>query len=487
MSSYDRVMVSLNHQNPDRPPLDFAATEEVVKRLMKCLNISDYYGLLEFLGVDLWHFAPKYIGPKQFTETNFMGVKNIKKDYFGILWKPVMTKFAKYYEIEAHPLIKMKVVDDIENYSWPNPDWFDASYIKEEIKKMGGSGKKAIVLYAGGAFEIAWYMRGMEQLFYDLICNPQIAEIIFKKLTDFFKNRTLRAIEILKGKVDIIYSDGDIGTQNGMMISPAIWRKYVKPWSEELIKPFKKMGFKTMYHSCGSIIPVINDFIEMGLDILDPIQTRAKGMSPEYLKEQFGGRISFHGGVDEQRLLPYGKDSEVENEVSRLIDVLGKNGGYILSSSHAIQADTPVENILAMYRAAKKIILDGEGASKFIEIEILNARSRDEAKVIGLKIANSLLFKASIFGESINWGRIASAIGSLNIKFDTNKVDLYMNDFIIFHNGMEVSDNMEPALLTMQNKNIKVKVDMNCGKVSSKIWTTDLTHDFVKASSHYRS
>jgi glutamate N-acetyltransferase/amino-acid N-acetyltransferase len=143
--------------------------------------------------------------------------------------------------------------------------------------------------------------------------------------------------------------------------------------------------------------------------------------------------------------------------------------------------------IFVLEEMAKKIILDGEGASKFIEIEILNARSRDEAKVIGLKIANSLLFKASIFGESINWGRIASAIGSLNIKFDTNKVDLYMNGFLIFHNGMEVSDNMEPALLTMQNKNIKVKVDMNCGKVSSKIWTTDLTHDFVKASSHYRS
>jgi len=143
--------------------------------------------------------------------------------------------------------------------------------------------------------------------------------------------------------------------------------------------------------------------------------------------------------------------------------------------------------IFVLEEMAKKIILDGEGASKFIEIEIMNARSRDEAKIIGLKIANSVLFKASIFGESINWGRIASAIGSLNIKFDTSKVDLYMNGFLIFHDGMEVTDNMEPALLTMQNKSIKVKVDMNCGKVSSKIWTTDLTHDFVKASSHYRS
>ncbi|MHB1346281.1 MAG: bifunctional glutamate N-acetyltransferase/amino-acid acetyltransferase ArgJ [Candidatus Humimicrobiaceae bacterium] len=143
--------------------------------------------------------------------------------------------------------------------------------------------------------------------------------------------------------------------------------------------------------------------------------------------------------------------------------------------------------IFLLEEMAKKVILDGEGASKFIEIEILNARTRDEAKVIGLKIANSLLFKASIFGETINWGRIASAIGSLDIKFDTNRVDLYMNDFLIFHDGMEVSENMEPALMTMQNKNIKVRVDMNVGKISSKIWTTDLTHDFVKASSHYKS
>ena len=143
--------------------------------------------------------------------------------------------------------------------------------------------------------------------------------------------------------------------------------------------------------------------------------------------------------------------------------------------------------IFVLEEMAKKVILDGEGASKFIEIEILGARSRDEAKIIGLKIANSLLFKASIFGETINWGRIASAIGSLDIKFDTDKVDLYMNDFLIFHDGMEVSENMEPALLTMQGKEIAVKVDMNCGKIASKIWTTDLTHDFVKASSHYKS
>lgn len=136
---------------------------------------------------------------------------------------------------------------------------------------------------------------------------------------------------------------------------------------------------------------------------------------------------------------------------------------------------------------AKKVILDGEGASKFIEIDVLNTRSKDEAKEIGMKIANSILFKASIFGETINWGRIASAIGSTDIDFDINKVELYMNNFLIFTNGMEVSENVEIALPTMKQKEINVKIRMNTGDSGCRIWTTDLTHDFVKASSHYKS
>jgi len=159
----------------------------------------------------------------------------------------------------------------------------------------------------------------------------------------------------------------------------------------------------------------------------------------------------------------------IENEQSKYFDLFKKGLIFVLEEM------------------AKKVILDGEGASKFIEIEIKGTRSRDEAKKIGLKIANSILFKASIFGETINWGRIASAIGSLDIDFDTNNVDIYVNNFLIFHKGMEISENMEPALPTMQNKNIYIAIDMHCGVVSSKIWTTDLTHDFVKASSHYKS
>ena len=139
-----------------------------------------------------------------------------------------------------------------------------------------------------------------------------------------------------------------------MLLSPELWRKHIKPYSEQLIRPFKDMGLKTFYHSCGSIVPVIEDFIEMGLDILDPIQPKAEGMNPEALKSRFGDRLAFHGGVDEQELLPRGTADEVRNEVHRLIDILGQQGGYIICAAHAIQPDTPMENILAMYEAAKE-------------------------------------------------------------------------------------------------------------------------------------
>ena len=138
-----------------------------------------------------------------------------------------------------------------------------------------------------------------------------------------------------------------------MLIAPDLWRRHIKPYSRKLIAPFKERGVLTYYHSCGSIVPVIEDFIEMGLDILDPIQPNAAGMDPVTLKRQFGDRLTFHGGIDEQRLLPRGSPQEVGEEAGRLIDILGKDGGYILCPAHAIQPDTPVENIVALYESAK--------------------------------------------------------------------------------------------------------------------------------------
>jgi uroporphyrinogen decarboxylase len=352
MTSYERVMTALSHKNPDRPPINYDATPEMNEILKRHLKIESQEELLCYLGADIRYVAPKYIGPKEFIGVS--GVSGSGKDFWGVEWKPVKNKFGIYNEISFHPLGNVKTVKEVEEYPWPSPDWFDVSHLKEEIKRINDKERRAIIFFAGGAFESPWYMRGLEQFLMDLVEFPEIAEAISRKVMKYYKERAMRAIEASDGQIDIFYSGGDIGTQKGMMLSPELWRKHIKPYSRELIKPFKEMGFKTFYHSCGSILPVIEDFIEMGLDILDPIQPKAEGMEPNFLKDKFGSRLSFHGGIDEQELLPRGTSEEVEKEVLQRIDILGRDGGYIVCAAHAIQADTPVENALTMFRAARE-------------------------------------------------------------------------------------------------------------------------------------
>ena len=153
----------------------------------------------------------------------------------------------------------------------------------------------------------------------------------------------------LPNQIDIVYFYDDVASQNSLLISPQMYKDYIQPFHREIIDISKNYGKPVMLHCCGSIYPLIEEFIEMGLSILNPIQPNALNMNPEILADEFGGRIAFHGGIDIQQLLPLGTPAEVEEQVKFNSRVLGKNGGYILAGSHHIQADTPVENILAMY------------------------------------------------------------------------------------------------------------------------------------------
>jgi len=345
MEPYERVI-------PDRPPINYLATPEAHANLKKHLGINEDEPLRQYLGVDIRYVGPHFVGPK-----DMVGVTSVKeagKDFLGVVWKPIKHKYGTYNEMVFHPLAKATTVKEIEDYSWPSLDWFDFSHLKEEIAGLNREQRHAIIYFAGGSFESPWYMRGLERFLMDLVECPDIAEAICYHVTDFYKRRALRAIEESGGQIDIIGSGGDIGTQKGMMLSPRLWRKHIKPWSKQLIRSFKDMGMKTFYHSCGSIVPVIEDFIEMGLDILDPIQPKAKGMALSELNACFGERLTFHGGIDEQYLLPRGTPKEVRCEVERLVKICEKQGNYIVCAAHAIQADTPVKNILAMYEAARK-------------------------------------------------------------------------------------------------------------------------------------
>lgn len=347
MNSYERVCKAVHHERADRLAVDYVATPEAHALVKQYLKVDDDEQLLRRLGCDFRRVEARYIGPPDLNSAP--GVLASGKDFWGIIREPIRNQFGTYNEFVYQPLAEAKTLADIEQHVWPSVDWFDYSHLSERIDRINDQERFCILFGAGNAFETAWYLRGMSQFLMDLVEAPEITHAICRKVTDFYKQRAMKAVEQSNGKIDMILSGSDIGTQRGMMISPDMWREHIKGITSELITPFKQMGIMTMYHSCGGIAPVIDEFIEMGLDVLDPIQPGATGMDPESLAKQFGGRIAFHGGVDEQHLLPHGTPDDVRREVRRCMDILGRDGGYIVCPAHAIQADTPPENLISLY------------------------------------------------------------------------------------------------------------------------------------------
>jgi uroporphyrinogen decarboxylase len=350
MTSRERVKKALRREKADRPASSLRCTGEVWEALMQHFSVSTPIDVLDKLDIDMRWVSIPYIGPKERSTPTLHGEGT---DIWGNVMKAAKNEFNTYYEIVQHPLAKFETAEQVMEYDWPSLGWWDYSKIKDEIKANKKTDDRAIMFFAGGAFETPWYMRGMEQFFIDMYENPEIVDAICSKVKEYYFNRAMRVLEAADGEIDIIGSGGDIGGQECLMLSPELWRKLIKPHSAGLITPFKEMGLGTFYHSCGSVAEVVDDLIKIGLDILDPIQVTAGGMQPESLFARFGNRISFHGAIDEVELLPHATPEEVYDETTRIISILGKNGGYVVSPSHQVQGDTTVENVIAIFNAVK--------------------------------------------------------------------------------------------------------------------------------------
>lgn len=350
MTSKDRVHHVLNRKKADRPATSLRCTPEVWESLIHHFDVSTPVDVLDRLDIDLRWVSIPFIGPK---ERSAATLSSEGTDFWGIGMKAAKNEYNTYYEIAYHPLAEASSVDEIYAYDWPSLDWWDYSKIKDTIKVHKKTDDRAIMFFAGGAFETPWYLRGMEQFLTDLYENPEIVTAICSKVREYYYGRAVRVLDAADGEIDIIGSGGDIGGQENLMLSPTLWREMIKPHTAGLIKPFKEMGLGTFYHSCGSVAQVIDDLAEIGVDLLDPIQVGAKGMEPESLFTHFGDKISFHGAIDEVDLLPHASPDQIFEETTRIMSILGGNGGYIVSPSHQVQGDTPVENLLAVYQAVK--------------------------------------------------------------------------------------------------------------------------------------
>ena len=234
----------------------------------------------------------------------------------------------------------------------PDPSWFDYSALPAQCEE-----------YADYAVVYGWvgnvdlingtaFGRGFEQTILDIALENPVGLAIMEKRFEFGYEHTRRALETCGGKVDIVWMGDDYGTQRGLLLSPAKWRRLFRPKLQAMIDLAHRHGARLMLHSCGSTRAIWPDFADMGLDLYDTIQPDAVGMVPGELAAEFGKHICMHGTISTQKTLPFGTPSEVEREVRDRIDSFGAQGGLIVAPCHNIQPDTPIENVLALYRAA---------------------------------------------------------------------------------------------------------------------------------------
>ncbi len=357
LSPYERVSTALANKQPDRVPFDFWAVPETIEKLQNYLGIAPTPGvengaqvlseeLLRLLGVDCRIVEPDYVGPAQetFEDGTFFTA-------WGSHRRIVRNEYSSYEEYASFPLESAQTRSQVENWPrWPKAEYYDWSRLVEKIQGLNANVRYHIRVDVGGIFESSWALLGLERFLVDLHQNPEVPCAIMDCYTDIMIQNVERMMAAGAGLIDMVYTYDDVAVQNGLLMSPAMWRKFILPRHQRLNKVIKQHDVKILYHSCGGIYPLIGALIdEMGIDVLNPLQPRARYMDMQRIKDEFGSRVGFHGGIDLQKTLPSGSPAEVEAEVRERCSILGKGGGYICTSAHYLQADIPTENIMAMY------------------------------------------------------------------------------------------------------------------------------------------
>ncbi|MHB9070180.1 MAG: uroporphyrinogen decarboxylase family protein [Sedimentisphaerales bacterium] len=345
MTPRERWQAVLNRRPVDRVPCDIWATPEVVDKLCKHLDCKDSWAMVDKLGIDLpYNLDPRYVGP----------VLAEGSDYWGINYKKVDYGTGIYSEATSYPLAHAETVADFNNHPWPKADWFDYSALKEESKRNSHR-----PIRTGWIEPFLFYssLRGSEQAMIDMIVSPAMVECAFDHIFDFGCKRLERILEAT-GSIDLIMPSEDLGSQQGPLFSLECFRRFHAPRFKKYISLGKQAGAKVFFHTDGACRIFIPELINLGVDILNPIQHRCPGMERTALKNDFGCSLVFHGGVENQHILPFGTVDEVRQEVIDCFEMLAIGGGYICAPCHNIQPVTPIENILAMYDTIKELSTD---------------------------------------------------------------------------------------------------------------------------------
>ena len=355
MTGYERIRAAMRHEEPDRVPCDFSADAKITAGLCNLLNVADHEALLDAFDIDRRLVRPRYIGPalKTFEDGSFeVSVSGgpIQKEI------PINEALSTQATVK-YPWAHVNKAEDLEGLTGWNGrlEWWDFSAIKDQIDALEAKGQYWIAAHGDpSGLQHLQMWTGEEKFLMDLALNEDLAVAMIEKHNEVRLEHALRSLEAGGGRIHELHGGGDYSTQNGLAISRNMFGKFFKPLYVNFYKTIRQhFDVEIFFHACGSVRELIPDLIEAGVTILNPIQTTAAGMGMAGLKRDFGEALTFHGAIDIQQLLPNGSVEDVRAFVREAIAVLGKSGGYILSPTHGIQQDTPLENIIAMYEEAQ--------------------------------------------------------------------------------------------------------------------------------------
>ena len=343
MNHRERILAAIRRQPVDRIPSDMWATPEVIDKLFKHFNVNSMVDLYDRLEIDgIFGIVPDYIGPKIEQKD-----ESIRYDEWGRGWKKQVYNTGIYEEQVVYPLENIDTLEGLESYQFPSPDWYDYSVLPAKAAQFPG---RAIECGYTALFYYHTMLRGLEGAMMDLALRPEFSMWLIQKLSDFFYEYHRRCYEAAKGLIDLTQVTDDFGSQIGLLISPKAFEQYFRAPMQRAIDLAKSYNILVFHHDDGDCRRLIPSLVEMGIDILNPIQWRCGNWDLDELKTSFGNRLAFHGGVDNQITLPRGTPDDVRREVRWLIQSLGRDHtGLIVAPCHNLQAVSPVENIIALY------------------------------------------------------------------------------------------------------------------------------------------
>jgi uroporphyrinogen decarboxylase len=344
MTIRDRLLRCANHEPTDRVPVNYLVGRGPMSgMLLEHFGVRSHAELIRKLGIDgmdPWGWAlvePSFRGPALPQATN-----------------PVVMLVSWNIDSEyATPMSQCATVEDLEHHDYPRREWFDLADMTGKLQSV--QDLDAVTLFGPVSVGFTHHvrMRGFEQTFMDLT-DAAWMECYLGKILEC----TLPIVDAVcaasAGKLDIVHLDEDVGCNDRMMISPAVWRRYYKPQWMAVCDVVKKHGIKLWMHSCGYCRDIIEDFIEIGIDILNPLPPYVKGNDPRQLKDLFGSRLCFDGGVDQPNIMIGGTPAQVEDEVRRVLDILAPGGGFMIQPSQGLTVDMPMKNIERFFEAAVK-------------------------------------------------------------------------------------------------------------------------------------